>query len=190
MKKSFILFQYLILICIIFMGCSSKKKSANTNIDIIPTANHEEKYNEEDVCVTNNPTPEVKETITIGWEYEVSYDEENFDIPLTKVYLVIKGETSIREYVGEYIGELENYSLSDDNWGFPEDSIIASFGWYAGSGDLLSVVREESGILSVKHKVIAESGGDSEIQEELDNYTFESILSIQISEDALIETFN
>lgn len=194
------LISVLIIVMFVLVGCNSVEKNQNSKepssevlqeenvtITINPTL---EVSKEEIVEATISPTPEAKENITISWEFEVSYDEDNFDIPKTKVYLVIKGETNIKEYVGEYIGTLENYSLNDDNWGFPEDSIIACFGWYAGSGDLLSVVREEPGTLVVKHKVIAESEGDPEIEKELENYVFENIRSIQIDEDARIETIN
>lgn len=186
----------LILVVFVFVGCNSAEKvqkEKETSSEVLQEGDRDAKISpssvpSEEVETTNSPTPEVKEIITIEWEFEVSYDEDNYDIPKTKVYLILNKETSIREYLGEYVGTLEDYSLDDNSWGFPEDSIIACFGWYAGAGDLLCVVREESDVLAVKHKVIAESGGDAEIQKELDNYTFENILTIPISEDAVVES--
>jgi hypothetical protein len=136
----------------------------------------------------NSPTPKELKVLKIGWEFEYGYDEENTEIPITKVYLVLEGYLSKKEFIGEYIGLLEDYSIEDNSWGFPADTIIAGFGWYAGAGDLLAAVRDEQGILAVKHKYIEETG--PEIVDETDNPEFENILVIKIDKDVQIQILN
>jgi hypothetical protein len=143
-----------------------------------------------DQSLTSSPIPEVKKILKIGWDFEKFYDEKSFDTPITKVYLIIEGDLTEREYIGEYTGVLDYYNSETDSWGFPESSIITCLGWYAGAGDLLAVVREEPGLLTVKHKYVAEPGGDPEIEKALDELTFKNVKSIEIDEDSQIQAFN
>lgn len=138
-----------------------------------------------DLLISIEPT-NITDSISIGWEFELSYDTDNYDIPITKVYLIIEGDIDKKEFVGEYTGILENCSLNNDSWEYPENSIIKCFGWYAGAGDLLCVVRNEPGVLSVKHKAISEGCEDLESNEIVEDI-FHEVISIRINDDTIIQ---
>lgn len=135
--------------------------------------------------------PECDKTIKIGWEFDrYTNDEGGFEFPMTRVYLVIEGDETSKELIGEYTGSLDSDFPVDSSWGYPDGSITACSGWYAGEGDLLAVMREEPDLLVVKHKCVAESGDEPVIQEQLDKMVFETVKSFKIDKDSQIQVLS
>lgn len=158
-----------ILIAFSLFGCNNKvPPSSNPNISASGDKTKE-----------SNTQGQENKVIKVGWEFNTYTRTDNYDAPNTEVYLIIDGENKERLKIGEYIGNF----TEDFSWEVPDGSIIQCFGWYAGAGDILSVVREKEDTLAVKHKMLEEGLSEKERK----SVQFRVVKTISIPKEVKIE---
>lgn len=106
------------------------------------------------------------DTSQIAWDFRTT----NAGKPQGKVFLNVKGESyQIISQARGYYRELQRREFSD--YGLPSNTLIAAKSWYAGSGDLLLVIKK-SNQLEVYRQELDES--------EDSNYPAEKVLTIPL----------
>jgi hypothetical protein len=171
----------LILSVMLMAGCAK-----NENIQESTSIQDESTY-ETAPETTATAADEEENIVKIGWDFDYSSNNDDQN-PITNLYIIVTdGEQTKREYIGEYTETLE-YDLPENNsWGYPDDTIIACYGWFAGGGDLFAVVREGPETIAVMHKYVSEPGETTGSAETQDNGIFETILTVKIDKEAKIE---
>lgn len=95
---------------------------------------------------TNNIT-------SLNLEFDTFTSDDS--VPITNVLLVIDEDPTRRMFVGRYFGAFEKIK-DTTNWDVMDDSLANYHGWYAGSGVILSLVKEENEF-AVYEKIVDES---------------------------------
>jgi hypothetical protein len=105
--------------------------------------------------VSGKPIPS-KPTLNaspLRWSIKVTRDKH--DTPSSVVYLVVgKHAHFVAKVSGNEIRPMARELYV--GWGVPAKSVIASFGWFAGGGDIYYVLRK-SHRLKIYHRAIDES---------------------------------
>jgi hypothetical protein len=184
MKKRMILLTVVLFVSFIFSSCGQKPENSGSGAQsgtsletLVP-----------EIPKTEPPkvdTPKVEKVIKIGWDFEVKETQDG--TPLTRVFLKLSGDINQKIDLGEYNYNFNVVTPETCQWEFPKDSITQCFGWWAGEGTIIGVVREADNKLVVKHKLIWESGGDSQAAEELAKEVFKNLKTIEIESASKVE---
>lgn len=156
--------------------------SCNKNVPLNNISNSNETIkNETETDLNLDGNKEVIKKALVQFEYQgftqsekSSENDLQVQIPYTDIYLIVKGEIDEVHKIGTYVGEA--YSLEEfEEYNLPEKTIIASFSYYAGYGEVVFLVREGNK-LKVKSLVV-EEGNESE------NNVYKDLLEIEVAED-------
>ncbi|GAA0177460.1 hypothetical protein SH2C18_06880 [Clostridium sediminicola] len=172
----------LVILSVLLISCNRKVPENN-----ISNSNKAIQSETETNLNLDSNEKEIKKAL-VQFEYEVfSQSDKNSEndlqgqIPYTDIYLIIKGEIDEVHKIGTYVGEA--YSLEEfKDYNLPEETVSASFSYYAGYGEVVFLVREADK-LKVKSLVV-EEGIESE------NRVYKNLLEIEVDEDIEVKPYS